>query len=111
MMAKVEEQPREQRRGWLKNGNPPGDFSKAPRCGAKNRRGTPCQAPAMKNGRCRLHGGKSTGPRTPEGLERMRKAKTKHGLYAAEAKELRRLVNLMLRKAKGHLKHLAEVIG
>ncbi|MFC1944498.1 HGGxSTG domain-containing protein [Chloroflexota bacterium] len=24
----------------------------------------------MKNGRCRMHGGKSTGPRTPEGLER-----------------------------------------
>ena len=24
----------------------------------------------MKNGRCRMHGGPSTGPRTPEGLER-----------------------------------------
>ena len=28
-----------QRRGWLKNGNPPGDFNKAPRCGAKTRKG------------------------------------------------------------------------
>jgi hypothetical protein len=52
----------------------------------------------MRNGRWRLHGGKSTGPRTPEGLERMRKAKTKHGLYMAEAIELRRLVNLILRR-------------
>ena len=89
----------------------PGDFTKAPRCGAKNRRGTPCQAPAMRNGRCRLHGGKSTGPRTPEGLERMRKAKTKHGLYAAEAIAHRQMVNMMLRKSREHLKHLAEVIG
>src|SRR5262249_1624075 len=45
------------RRGSLKNGNSPGDFSKAPRCGAKTRKGTACQAPAMRNGRCQLHGG------------------------------------------------------
>lgn len=51
-------------RGWLKHGNPPGDPSKAPRCGARRKYdGQPCQAPGMKNGRCRLHGGKSTGPR------------------------------------------------
>lgn len=28
-------------------------------CGAKKRDGTPCKAPAMPNGRCRIHGGKS----------------------------------------------------
>jgi len=34
-------------------------------CGAKAKRtGKACHQPAMKNGRCRLHGGKSTGPRT-----------------------------------------------
>ncbi len=34
----------------------------APRCGARTRRGTPCQAPAIKGkARCRMHGGKSTG--------------------------------------------------
>ena len=33
----------------------------APRCGAKTRRGTPCQSPAMANGRCRMHGGKLPG--------------------------------------------------
>lgn len=32
-------------------------------CGAKTRRGTPCRAPAMVNGRCAVHGGK-----TPKGL-------------------------------------------
>ena len=35
------------RRGWLKNGNQPGDPQVAPRCGAKTRRGNGCQAPAM----------------------------------------------------------------
>jgi hypothetical protein len=34
----------------------------APRCGAKTRRQTLCQSPAMPNGRCRMHGGPS-----PEG--------------------------------------------
>lgn len=33
-----------------------------PICGAKTRAGTPCKNPAMPNGRCKLHGGKSTGP-------------------------------------------------
>ena len=38
-----------------------------PRCGAKTRRGTACQCPAnKKNGRCRLHGGASTGAKTQE---------------------------------------------
>ena len=44
----------------------------APRCGARTRNGVACRSPAMPNGRCRLHGGKSTGPKTAEGLERMR---------------------------------------
>src|SRR6185503_20738700 len=61
-----------------------------PRCGAKRRRGGgTCRAPAMANGRCRLHGGKSTGPRTPEGLERSRRARFVHGYYTAEAKAAR----------------------
>jgi hypothetical protein len=41
----------------------------------------------MKNGRCRIHGGKSTGPRTPEGLERSRRANWKHGEYSRASKE------------------------
>lgn len=53
------------------------------RCGARCKRsGKPCQSPAMPNGRCRMHGGKSTGPRTLEGLNRMRCANTRHGAYA-----------------------------
>ena len=77
-------------RGWLKNGKFPGDYSRAPRCGARNRRGLLCRCPAMRNGRCRLHGGLSTGPRTPEGLERSRRARWRHGLRSREVRELLR---------------------
>ena len=50
-----------------------------PRCGAKTRSGGTCQAPALwvtgqpkpKNGRCRMHGGLSTGPKSREGIARV----------------------------------------
>lgn len=74
------------RDGRLRNSNPCGNPFKAPRCGGRTRRGSSCQAPAMKNGRCRMHGGPSTGPKTPEGLARSRKANWKTGKYSAEAK-------------------------
>jgi hypothetical protein len=71
-------------RGWLKNGNPSGDFLKAPRCGARNRQGKPCQCPAMRGKRrCRLHGGKSTGAKTKAGVQRIRAAHWKHGCRSA----------------------------
>ena len=43
-------------------------------CGARTRKGTPCRAKAFANGRCKFHGGLSTGPRTAEGRERIRQA-------------------------------------
>ena len=46
------------------------------RCEAKTRKGTPCQRPAkLPVGRCRLHGGASTGPRTEAGLARLAASK------------------------------------
>jgi hypothetical protein len=90
-------EPHAKRCGCLKNGNPPGNPQTAPRCRAKTRKGTSCQAPAMSNGRCRMHGGKSTGPRTPEGLAHSRKANWKHGLYSLQEKEERRQVRVALR--------------
>ncbi len=48
----------------------------------------------------RMHGGKSTGPRTPEGLERMRRAKTKHGNYTHETRQLMRLIRALDREAR-----------
>lgn len=83
--------------GRLNSGNPPGDLRLARRCGARTRSGVPCRQPAMQNGRCRLHGGKSTGPRTAAGKDRVRVANLRHGTksraYIAlrrEAMEIRR---------------------
>lgn len=42
-------------------------------CGAKRRNGQPCKAPAMENGRCRIHGGLS--------LRSVDHPNYKHGLY------------------------------
>ena len=46
-------------------------------CGAKTRSGSPCQSKAMANGRCRMHGGKSTG--APKGNKNNLKA---GGIYS-----------------------------
>jgi hypothetical protein len=58
------------------------------RCEARTRKGTPCQRPArLPVGRCRLHGGNSTGPRTEEGLARLTASKIKHGKFTKERRE------------------------
>ena len=51
--------------------------------GAHTRAGTPGLQPAMPNGRCRLHGGRSTGPRTEAGRAALAAARTKHGHHGA----------------------------
>ena len=52
------------------------------RCGAKTRRGTACRRPASKrNGRCRLHGGRSTGPKSAEGRAKIAAANTTTGQH------------------------------
>ncbi|HUL42513.1 MAG TPA: HGGxSTG domain-containing protein [Burkholderiales bacterium] len=41
-------------------------------CGARNRRGQPCQCKLLLRGnRCKYHGGMSTGAKTPEGKQRI----------------------------------------
>ena len=56
-------------------------------CGAKNRSGVSCGNPGTgRGGRCRFHGGASTGPRTPEGLQRSQTARLTHGERSREAK-------------------------
>ena len=62
------------------------------RCGAKTRRGTPCQRPAHKrNVRCRLHEGQSSGPKTIEGRAKIAAVNPRHGEFTqakiAERKE------------------------
>ena len=54
----------------------------------------------MSNGRCRMHGGNSTGPRTAAGLANIRKARTRHGRYSAEMVELRRVCAMLRAEAR-----------
>jgi len=50
-------------------------MNKIQRCGAFARStGHPCQAKALANGRCKNHGGMSTGPKTPEGRQAIAQA-------------------------------------
>ena len=45
------------------------------KCGAYARTtGNPCQAKALTNGKCKNHGGMSTGPKTPEGRQAISQA-------------------------------------
>ena len=59
----------------------------------------------MANGRCRIHGGASTGPKTKQGVENIRQTHMKHGQRTAEAirqrkegmalrREIKRLLNM-----------------
>lgn len=89
-------------KNWLKNGNPPGDPRNAPRCGAKTRSGKPCQAPGMANGRCRMHGGASTGPRTAEGLANSRRSRRDLGSHLGK-----RLSSSICRTKFQRLRYLA----
>tara|TARA_A100001015_G_scaffold237903_1_gene270636 strand:- start:954 stop:1241 length:288 start_codon:yes stop_codon:yes gene_type:complete len=60
------------------------DLTQTPlRCGAKTRSGAPCaKFPIEGKRRCRLHGGLSTGRKTPEGRAAISAANTtKHGRY------------------------------
>jgi hypothetical protein len=63
----------------------------SPRCGARTRSGSPCQSPAMPNGRCRMHGGKSPG------APNSNRNAFKHGLYTAEAIARRREISTLIR--------------
>ena len=77
------------------------------RCEARTRRGTPCQRPArLPVGRCRLHGGASTGPCTREGVARLTEARTKHGKFTKEKRAEARRRAEQGRQMRGELKEL-----
>ena len=64
----------------------------SPRCGARAKIGRLCCAPAMPNGRCRMHGGASPG--APKGEAN---GMYRHGRYTNEAIEQRRELNTWIR--------------
>jgi hypothetical protein len=72
-----------------------------PRCGAKTRSGRPCRSAAMRNGRCRMHGGASPG--APRGE---RHGMFRHGLRTLEAIEQRRATALLIREYRRILREL-----
>jgi hypothetical protein len=64
--------------------DPPPTFPTLPadlyglQCGAKTRAGAPCKLTSIYcNGRCKFHGGLSTGPKTEEGRARISAARRK----------------------------------
>ena len=54
-----------------------------------------------------MHGGKSTGPRTPEGIARIRAARTKHGRYSAASIARRRAARQAIREIRTLLRSAA----
>ena len=81
-----------------------------PRCGATCKRtGQHCRGAAMPNGRCRMHGGASTGATTAEGKARCRAASWKQGgrdaaargraRERAEARRIRKLLQTLIEEA------------
>ena len=69
-------------------------------CGARTRQGGVCGQVAMQNGRCRFHGGLSTGPRTAAGVAKWRAAITTHGQRTASAREFRALLRELQKQAR-----------
>lgn len=68
-------------------------------CGAKTRQGGQCKQPAMKNGRCRLHGGKS--------LSGTAHGRYVHGYYTKEAFAMRKKAREKLRLLNSLLSRFA----
>ena len=60
-------------------------------CSAKSKRTkVQCKSPAMRGKKvCRMHGGKSTGPRTKEGRKRCAEARTIHGKETRKIRQRR----------------------
>ena len=58
------------------------------RCGARTKAGGACQRPAVKRtGRCIRHGGKSTGPNTQAGRDKIAALHTTHGRLTKEKRQ------------------------
>jgi hypothetical protein len=75
-------------------------------CGAKARTNNykPCRRISMTNGRCHLHGGKSTGAKTAAGKLIQKMASWKHGMRSKEAIAETRVLRQTLRFCQDSLK-------
>lgn len=74
------------------------DFKNIKRCGAKTRKGTPCQGPAMTlNGRCRMHNGGSS--------------RLKHGRFCQKAEKERQCERVFLKEMRKLNQEIDDLIG
>jgi len=75
-------------------------------CFARTRSGKPCQKhPIAGRTRCRLHGGLSTGPKTPEGKAACVAAHWKHGRRSKAYVEARKQIWLKLRRVETEMRN------
>ena len=77
-------------------------------CKAKSKRsGLQCKNNTVKGKAvCRMHGA-FAGPKTPQGIARIKKANTKHGNYTKEALEERRTLQKIIKECKEYLKEIS----
>ncbi len=82
-------------------------------CAAKSKRsGQRCRNPVVKGKRtCRMHGGKSTGPRTSQGRKRCADAKTVHGKETRQRRAERRVGLFRLRELEEQARQLGVITG
>ena len=77
------------------------------RCGAKTKAGGKCLCPAVKRtGRCTRHGGKSTGPRTQAGRDKIAALHTTHGKLTKEKREAAKKRAEIGRKVRAEIKQI-----
>ena len=81
-----------------------GGMRASPRCGAKTRKSTPCQAPAVAGKkRCRMHGG-AAGSGAPKGNTNA----LKHGMFTKEMKAERARFRELIAESKELLGKIEE---
>ena len=77
------------------------------RCGARTKTGGDCHRPALKKtGRCTRHGGKSTGPRTQAGRDKIATRHTIHGRFSKEKSQAAQKRSESGRKIRTEIKQI-----
>lgn len=78
-------------------------YFEAPRCGAKTRKGSPCESPAVnRKTRCRMHGG-ADGSGAPKNNQNA----LKHGASTHEMKQLKRDIKALLLESTNLMNHIS----
>lgn len=82
-------------------------------CAARSKRTKmQCRSPALKGKQvCRIHGGKSTGPRTVAGRQRIAAANTVHGRETREIRSARRVQTAELQELEALGREMGLITG